>query len=81
MVCLVKTFKVDRVVSLYLGFYIIIVTVVPGRAGGGSFSGGRTPKPKKEFAYRMHARRPASAIPKPNFGVLRRSVLWCFGGG
>ena len=48
---------------------------------GGSFTGGRTYKPKKEFADRMHAGRPASAIPKPNFGVLRRSVLWCFGGG
>ena len=48
---------------------------------GRKFQGGRTYKPKKDFAYRMHAGRPGSAIPKPNFGVLKRSVLWCFGGG
>ena len=40
--------------------------VVPGRAGGGSF---RRKKnyyiAKKEFAYKMCARRPTSAMPKP----------------
>ena len=55
--------------------------MVPGRAGGGSFRGRRTCKPNKDFANRMHAGQPASAIPKPNFGALRRSVLWCFSGG
>ncbi len=44
------------------------------RAAGGSFRGERTYKPKKEFAYRMHAA--TSAIPKPNFVVLRRSAWW-----
>ena len=41
--------------------------IIPGRAGGGSFGG--------------DAGRPASGIPKPNFGVLKHSVFWCFGGG
>ena len=64
-----------------LVFTSVLLTVVPGRAGGGSFRGRRTCKPNKDFANRMHAGQPASAIPKPNFGALRRSVLWCFSGG
>ena len=41
------------------------VQVVPGRAGGGSFRRKKTYIAKKEFAYRMCARRPTSAMPKP----------------
>ena len=39
--------------------------VVPGRAGGGSFRRKKNYIAKKEFAYRMCARRPTSAMPKP----------------
>ena len=42
-----------------------ILQVVPGRAGGGSFRRKKTYIAKKEFAYRMCARRPTSAMPKP----------------
>ena len=45
--------------------YCIIVQVVPGRAGGGSFRRKKNCIAKKEFAYRMCARRPTSAMPKP----------------
>ena len=41
------------------------IQVVPGRAGGGSFRRKKTYIAKKEFAYRMCARRPTSAMPKP----------------
>ena len=40
------------------------IPVVPGQAGGGSFKE-KNDKSKKEFAYRMRARRPTSAMPKP----------------
>ena len=43
----------------------IQVLVVPGRAGGGSFRRKKNYIAKKEFAYRMCARRPTSAMPKP----------------
>ena len=43
----------------------ICVQVVPGRAGGGSFRRKKNYRAKKEFAYRMCARRPTSAMPKP----------------
>ena len=42
-----------------------IIQVVPGRAGGGSFRRKKNYIAKKEFAYRMCARRPTSAMPKP----------------
>ena len=38
---------------------------VPGRAGGGSFRRKKWHIARKEFAYRMCARRPTSAMPKP----------------
>ena len=43
----------------------MIIQVVPGRAGGGSFRRKKNYIAKKEFAYRMCARRPTSAMPKP----------------
>ena len=43
---------------------IIYVPVVPGQAGGGSFQKEKNYIAKKEFAYRMCARRPTSAMPK-----------------
>ena len=43
----------------------ICIQVVPGRAGGGSFRRKKNYITKKEFAYRMCARRPTSAMPKP----------------
>ena len=43
--------------------------VVPGQAGGGSFQKEKNYIAQKEFAYRMCARRPTSAMPK--------SFLWC----
>ena len=36
-----------------------------GRAGGGSFKREKNYRAKKEFAYRMCARRPTSTMPKP----------------
>ena len=41
------------------------IQVVPGRAGGGSFRRKKNYIAKKEFAYRMCARRPTSAMPQP----------------
>ena len=42
-----------------------VLQVVPGRAAGGSFKREKNYIAKKEFAYRMCARRPTSAMPKP----------------
>ena len=42
---------------------------MPGQAGGGSFQKEKNYIAQKEFAYRMCARRPTSAMPK--------SFLWC----
>ena len=41
------------------------IQVVPGRAGGGSFRRQNNYIAKKEFAYRIRARRLTSAMPKP----------------
>ena len=43
---------------------MIYLPVVPGQAGGGSFQKEKNYIAKKEFAYRMCARRPTSAMPK-----------------
>ncbi len=43
----------------------ILQPVVAGRAEGGSFRGGKKPENKKH-AFRMHAQRPTSVMPKPN---------------
>ena len=66
--------------------------VVPGRAGGGSFRRKKNYIAKKEFAYRMCARRPTSAMPKPFLCcerafccsmvvmwpvLMQRDVMWC----
>ena len=40
------------------------IPVVPGQAGGGSFQKEKNYITQKEFAYRMCARRPTSAMPK-----------------
>ena len=40
------------------------IPVVPGQAGGGSFQKKKNYIAQKEFAYRMCARRPTSAMPK-----------------
>ena len=60
------------------------IQVVPGRAGGGSFRRKKKYIAKKEFAYRMCARRPTSAMPKP-FLCCERAfccsmVVMCRGG-
>ena len=52
----------DMQVNLKLNQYA--VPVVPGQAGGGSFQKEKNYIAKKEFAYRMCARRPTSAMPK-----------------
>ena len=64
--------------------YKIHIQVVPGRAGGGSFRRKKTYIAKKEFAYRMCASRPTSAMPKP-FLCCERAfccsmVVMCRGG-
>ena len=58
--------------------------VVPGRAGGGSFRRKKWCIARKEFAYRMRARRPTSAMRKP-FLCCERAfccsmVVMCRGG-
>ena len=50
--------------TVKVGKYIYI-QVVPGRAGGGSFRRKKNYIAKKEFAYRMCARRQTSAMRKP----------------
>ena len=50
----------------------MLLPVVPGRDGGETLRGGRTYKPKKDFAYRMHAGRPASVIP-----IDSQAEFWC----
>ena len=42
----------------------LFIPVVPGQAGGGSFQKEKNYITQKEFAYRMCARRPTSAMPK-----------------
>ena len=75
-------------VFIYIYMYIYILSlyiqVVPGRAGGGSFRRKKWCIARKEFAYRMRARRPTSAMPKP-FLCCERAfccsmVLMCRGG-
>ena len=61
-VCL-NTVKVDNEGLKKTGFPSYI-PVVPGQAGGGSFQKEKNYIAKKEFAYRMCARRPTSAMPK-----------------
>ena len=43
---------------------VYLLPVVPGQAGGGSFQKEKNYIAQKEFAYRMCARRPTSAMPK-----------------
>ena len=62
----------------------IYIQAVPGRAGGGSFRRKKKYIAKKEFAYRMCARRPTGAMPKP-FLCCERAfccsmVVMCRGG-
>ena len=55
--------------------------VVPGQAGGGSFQNEKNYIAQKEFAYRMCARRPTSAMPNHFFAVNEPSAVpwwWCF---
>ena len=58
------TFPIGSIELVQIYIYIYI-QVVPGRAGGGSFRRKKNYIAKKEFAYRMCARRPTSAMPKP----------------
>ena len=50
--------------SLQLLEDTLSIPVVPGQAGGGSFQKEKNYITQKEFAYRMCARRPTSAMPK-----------------
>ena len=51
-----------------------LIPVVPGQAGA-EVSKKKTYKSKKEFAYRMRARRPTSAMPKPFLCCERASAV------
>ena len=55
----------ENVLKASVQLHSITIQVVPGRAGGGSFRRKKNYIAKKEFAYRMRARRPTSAMPKP----------------
>ncbi len=63
-------------ICIYVYMYTWHVQVVPGRAGGGSFRGKNDYKPKTEFAYRMCAGRPTSAMPKRIFCVCTSGQKW-----
>ena len=54
-----------KYIWLWIMYLYIYIQVVPGRAGGGSFRRKKWYIARKEFAYRMCARRPTSAMPKP----------------
>ena len=56
------------------------IQVVRGRAGGGSFRREKNYIAKKEFSYRMCARRPTSAMPKPFLCCEWTSLLLFHGG-
>ena len=60
---------------------MIILQVVPGRAGGGSFKRKKNYIAKNEFAYRMCARWPTIAMSKLFFLGLNEAFavawLWC----
>ena len=71
-------------ICIYIYILSLYIQVVPGRAGGGSFRRKKWCIARKEFAYRMRARRPTSAMPKP-FLCCERAfccsmVLMCRGG-
>ena len=55
------------------------IQVVPGEPGA-EVSGEKNYKPKKDFAYRMCARKPTSAMPKPSFCVHQPSAVPSGGG-
>ena len=76
----------DEILPNYMGSinYNKPLQVVPGRAGGGSFRRKKWCIARKEFAYRMRARRPTSAMRKP-FLCCERAfccsmVVMCRGG-
>ena len=59
----------------------LCIPVVPGQAGGGSFQKEKNYIAQKEFAYRMCAGRPTSAMPKSFLGCERafcRSMVVMF---
>ena len=58
----VRRWQVQDIILFYGGF--VKLPVVPGQAGGGSFQKEKNYIAQKEFAYRMCARRPTSAMPK-----------------
>ena len=55
-----------HIILIYV-LYMYPIPVVPGQAGGGSFQKEKNYIAQKEFAYRMCARRPTSAMPKSFF--------------
>ena len=62
---IVKIYILSKYVFPFHEFPYKVIQVVPGRAGGGSFRRKKWYIARKEFAYRMRARRPTSAMPKP----------------
>ena len=74
----------NPVCQLDFGEMDAILQVVPGRAGGGSFRRKKNYIARKEFAYRMCARRPTSVMPKPFLccerAFCRSMVVMCRGG-
>ena len=61
---IINTFGCLRLPNWKSKTYSMSLPVVPGQAGGGSFQKEKNYIAKKEFAYRMCARRPTSAMPK-----------------
>ena len=78
IICMVFFGIVVNTCRLYIHIFENInlnIQVVPGRAGGGSFTRKKNYIAKKEFAYKMCARRPTSAMPKPFLCCER--AFWC----
>ena len=63
--------RAEMIVNNHVSYHIVYtdLRVVPGQAGGGSFRVESINKAKKEFADRMRAGPPTSAVPKPSFCV------------
>ena len=70
----------SRYIYIYYMYIYIDIQVVPGRAGGGSFRRKKNYRARKEFAYRMCARRPTSQCRNHFFAVNEPSAVpwwWC----
>ena len=75
---MIKDCKLSKTL-LWFNQRCVYLPVVPGQAGGGSFEKEKNYIAKKEFAYRMCARRPTSEMPKSFLCSCSPSAVpWCW---